>query len=52
MSNQEGYKGTSKKAFHGMCMAIVQSGAAAGRIRVTATSPGLKLATVMVATKG
>ena len=51
MANAEDYKGKQKKAFHGMCLAIVQSGATAGQIRVTATSPGLKPANVTVTTK-
>jgi beta-galactosidase len=51
MSNPEDYKGKQKKVFHGMCLAIVQSGANAGQIRITATSPGLKPATVTIATK-
>ena len=51
MSNQEDFKGKQKKAFHGMCLAIVQSTASAGQIRVTATSPGLKPMTLSIATK-
>ena len=51
MSNPEDYKGKQKKLFHGMCLAIVQSNGNAGQIRVTATSPGLKPASVTVATK-
>ena len=51
MGNQEGYKGKQKTAFHGMCLAIVQSTANTGQIRVTAASPGLKPATVTVTTK-
>jgi beta-galactosidase len=51
MGNSEGYKGTRKKASHGMCLAIVQSIAKAGQIRVTATSPGLKPGSVTVTTK-
>jgi beta-galactosidase len=51
MSNQEDFKGKQKKAFHGMCLALVQSAADAGRVRVTATSPGLNPATVVIATK-
>jgi hypothetical protein len=34
-----------------MCLAIVQSTANGGQIRVTATSPGLKPATVTISTK-
>ena len=51
MSSAEGYKGTQKKAFHGMCLGIVQASATAGRIRVTAASPGLTPATVTIATR-
>jgi beta-galactosidase len=51
MANAEGYKGTQKKAFHGMCLAIVQSNAKAGQIRVTANSPGLKPGSATIATK-
>ncbi len=45
------FKGKLRKASHGMCLAIVQSTAAAGQIVVTATSPGLKPATLTIATK-
>ena len=41
MSKMQDYKRQQKKAFHGMCLAIVQSTGNAGQIRVTATSPGL-----------
>ena len=51
MANAEGYKGAQKKAFHGMCLAIVQSNAKAGQMRVTANSPGLKPGSVTIATK-
>ncbi|HLH44879.1 MAG TPA: glycoside hydrolase family 2 TIM barrel-domain containing protein [Bryobacteraceae bacterium] len=43
------FKGQSCKAYHGMCLAILQSTAMAGQIRLTATSPGLKPATVAIA---
>jgi beta-galactosidase len=51
MSNQEDFKGKQKKAFHGMCLAIVQSTADAGQVRVTATSPGLAPVSLTIATK-
>jgi beta-galactosidase len=51
MSNLEDFKGKQRKAFHGLCLAIVQSNANAGSIRVTATSPGLKSSTVTVTTR-
>jgi beta-galactosidase len=38
---QESDKGSSRKAFSGKCMAIVQSTKSAGNITVEATSPGL-----------
>jgi len=52
MSNQEDFKGKQKKAFHGMCLAIVQSAGSTGQIRVTATSPGLRPATLTIAARG
>ena len=45
------FKGKIRKAYHGMCLGIVQSTSSAGRIRLTATSPGLKPATVTIAAK-
>ena len=45
------FKGKSRRASHGMCLAIVQSSAKAGQVHFTATSPGLKSATLAIATK-
>src|SRR5260370_16675085 len=45
-------KGTSRKAFSGLCMAVVQSTKAAGKITVEATSPGLAPASVTITAKG
>jgi beta-galactosidase len=50
-TNQEPDKGTSRKAFSGLCMALVQTTKAAGSITVEASSPGLASATVTVASK-
>ena len=50
-TDQESDKGTSRKAFSGLCMAIVQSTKSAGSITVEATSPGLASASVTVAAK-
>ena len=47
-TDQESDKGTSRKAFSGFCMAIVQSGKTAGNITVEATSPGLASASVTI----
>jgi len=44
-------KGTSRKAFSGFCMAVVQSSKTAGNITVEATSPGLASATLTIAAK-
>jgi len=50
-TNQESDKGSSRKAFGGLCMAIVQSTKTAGKITVEASSPGLGAASVTVASK-
>lgn len=41
-TDHESDKGSSRKAFSGLCMAVVQSTKAAGSITVEASSPGLK----------
>jgi beta-galactosidase len=46
------FKGRVRRAFHGMCLAIVQSTGTAAPIRVTAATPGLRPATVTIAVKG
>ena len=50
-TNQESDIGSTRKAFSGLCMAIVQSTKSAGSIRVEATSPGLTGATATITTK-
>src|ERR1035438_3422541 len=47
-TNQESDKGTSRKAFCGLCMALAQSTKTSGNITVEATSPGLAAASVTV----
>jgi beta-galactosidase len=44
-------KGTSRRAFSGYCMALIQSTKTPGNITVEATSPGLAPATVAIAAK-
>jgi beta-galactosidase len=44
-------QGTSRKAFSGCCLAVVQSTKTAGSITVEATSPGLTTTTVTIPTK-
>jgi beta-galactosidase len=50
MADMTDFKGKHRKASHGMCLAIVQSTGSAGQIRVSAASPGLKPAAVMITT--
>jgi beta-galactosidase len=50
-TSQEPDKGTARKAFCGLCMALAQSGKISGEITVEATSPGLSPATVTIAAK-
>jgi len=47
-SSHESDKGTSRSAFNGLCMAIVQASKTGGDIRVAASAPGLAGAEVMV----
>jgi beta-galactosidase len=49
--SHEDYKAARRKAFNGMCLAIVQSTAKSGRIRVTANSPGLLPANLAISTR-
>jgi beta-galactosidase len=48
--SHEPFKGDHRKAFAGMCLAIVQSTAKAGRIQLTAAAPGLKSGSVAITT--
>ncbi|MGA2536375.1 MAG: beta-galactosidase GalA [Terracidiphilus sp.] len=48
-TDQESDKGTSRKAFSGLCMAIAQATKRAGKITVEASSPGLTSASVKIA---
>jgi beta-galactosidase len=47
-ASHESDKGSSRKAFCGLCMAVVQSRKAAGEITVEASSPGLTPASVTI----
>jgi beta-galactosidase len=49
--SHEDYQSNRRKAFNGLCLAIVQSTGKPGQIRVTASSPGIKSSSVVVATK-
>ncbi|MGH9822491.1 MAG: glycoside hydrolase family 2, partial [Blastocatellia bacterium] len=47
----EPFKANYRKAFNGMCLAIIQSKEAAGKVTVKATSEGLADASVTIETK-
>jgi beta-galactosidase len=49
--SHESYQASRRKAFHGLCLAILQSNGKSGQIRLTATSPGLKTATCTIDTQ-
>jgi beta-galactosidase len=48
--SHESYKARRRRAFHGLCLAVVQSTARAGRIRVTAAAAGLRPAELTLTT--
>ena len=50
-TDQDSDKGTSRKAFCGYCMAVVQSTKKGGSITVEATSPGLEPASANINAK-
>jgi beta-galactosidase len=47
-SSMESFKEPQRKAFHGLCLAIVQAGQTAGLLTVTAKADGLAPATVSI----
>ncbi|MDT5123303.1 MAG: beta-galactosidase, partial [Acidobacteriota bacterium] len=49
--SHEPFKANYRKAFHGMCLAIIQSKSKAGRINLNATSDGLAPASVVIEAK-
>jgi beta-galactosidase len=49
--SHEDFKAKQRKAFNGLCLAIVQSTAAAGPIRITASSPSLMPDTLKLQSK-
>jgi beta-galactosidase len=49
--SHEDYKGNHRKAWHGACLAIIQSTTKPGQIQLTASSPGLKSASVTIAAR-
>jgi beta-galactosidase len=49
--SHEDFQSDRRKAFNGLCLAVVQSTDKAGEIRVTATSPSLKASSATLATR-
>jgi beta-galactosidase len=47
----ESLKGTEHKAFNGLCLAVIQSMGKAGKLKVTASSEGLKTTSITVLVK-
>ena len=47
----EPFKANYRKAFNGLCLAIIQAKEKAGTIKITATSSGLQSSSVLVTTK-
>lgn len=50
-SSMESFKANKRKAYHGLCLAIIQSGEKEGGIQFSATSPGLQGATINLETR-
>ncbi|HEY4380702.1 MAG TPA: glycoside hydrolase family 2 TIM barrel-domain containing protein [Acidobacteriaceae bacterium] len=50
--SHDSYKVNQRKAFHGLCLAVVQATAKVGSVKIAATSPGLEAAAVSLVTKG
>ncbi len=51
-ASHEPFQASQRKAFHGMCLAIVQTTGQAGQIRVQVSSPGLAGASLVVEVEG
>ena len=49
--SHESFKAPQRKAFHGKCLVVVQSGDKAGTIKMTATSAGLSATTIELTAK-
>ena len=50
-SSHEPDRASQRRAFHGLCLAVVQAGDAPGRIELTASAPGLKSAHITLQAK-
>jgi beta-galactosidase len=50
-TSDESFKASSRKAFSGLCLAVIQSTETAGRVSIEATSAGLEGATITIDTR-
>lgn len=50
-ASHESYQSNRRKAFNGLCLALVKSNGKAGQIQVSAVSPSLQPARIIIATK-
>ena len=50
-SDHDPDRANHRKAFHGLCMAVIQAGEKPGAIRLTANAPGLKSASLALSAK-
>jgi Beta-galactosidase/beta-glucuronidase len=50
-TSHESFKASERKAFNGLCLAVIQSNENAGKITLTATSNGLKESTIVIDSK-
>lgn len=50
-TNHESFKGNKHSAFNGKCLVVVQAGRERGDLKLTATAPGLKDATITIQLK-
>jgi len=49
--SMESFQAAERKAFHGLCLAVVQASSKAGKITLKAVSDGLPEASVAIATE-
>jgi beta-galactosidase len=50
-TSMESFKASERKAFNGLCLAVIQSKEKTGKIEFTATSEGLSLASLTIEVK-
>jgi beta-galactosidase len=49
-TSHEPFQAKQRKAFHGLCLAVIKAGRVPGEIRLTATAPGLRSEPVVITT--